>query len=210
MTFLFKINRFFHRRNWRKLNPHNETILEGIYPFKLISVGNFSYGYINISYWGEENEGLVIGHFVSIAANVKFILGGNHKSDLTSTFPFQKITDKFPHVSYSNGRIIVEDDVWIGMDAIVLSGVRIGQGAVIAAGSVVVNDVEPYAIIGGNPAKLIRKRFSPDVIEALLRIDYSKVDSRIITENIKELGSKVTIDNIQLLTTRLPKKEVEK
>ncbi|NLK24601.1 MAG: CatB-related O-acetyltransferase [Clostridiales bacterium] len=86
----------------------------------------------------------------------------------------------------SKGDIIVRDDVWIGQRAIILSNVNIGQGAVIAAGSVVTKDVPPYAIVGGVPAKVIKYRFSPEMIKELLKIDYSKLTDEMIKEHIND------------------------
>ena len=77
--------------------------------------------------------------------------------------------------SFSKGNIIVEDDVWIGSNCVILSGVKIGKGSIVGAGSVVTKDVEPYSIVGGSPAKLIKYRFSAEIITALNKIDYSKI-----------------------------------
>ena len=87
----------------------------------------------------------------------------------------------------SKGDIIVDDDVWIGYGATILSGVHIGQGAVIAAGAVVTKDVPPYAIVGGVPAKVIKYRFSPEIIQQLMKLDYSKLTEDMIRERIDDL-----------------------
>ena len=87
----------------------------------------------------------------------------------------------------SKGDIIIYDDVSIGYGAIILSGVHIGQGAVVEAGSVVTKDIPPYAIVGGVPAKLIKYRYKPEMIEALLTIDYRKLNDEIIRNNIDKL-----------------------
>ena len=87
----------------------------------------------------------------------------------------------------SKGNIIVDDDVWIGYGVTIMSGIHIGQGAVIAAGAVVTRNVPPYAIVGGVPAKVIKYRFEPEIIEELLKIDYSKLTDEIIKEHIDEL-----------------------
>ena len=89
------------------------------------------------------------------------------------------------------GDIIVEDDVWIGCRVTVLSGVHIGQGAVVAAGALVTKDVPPYAIVGGVPAKVIKYRFEPEMIEELLKIDYSRVDRSMIQAHADELYQKL-------------------
>ena len=87
----------------------------------------------------------------------------------------------------SKGDIIVENDVWIGYRATILSGVNIGQGAIIAAGSVVTKDVPPYAIVGGVPAKVIKYRFPPEMIGELLKVDYSQLSEEMVREHIDEL-----------------------
>ena len=91
----------------------------------------------------------------------------------------------------SKGDIIIDDDVWIGYRAIVLSGVHVGQGAVIAAGAVVTKDVPPYAIVGGNPAKVINYRFDEDMIDKLLEFDYTGIDEKLISQHIDELYQKM-------------------
>ena len=87
--------------------------------------------------------------------------------------------------AYSNGPIVINDDVWIATDSIILSGVNVGKGAVIAAGSVVVKDVPPYSIVGGNPAKVIKYRFEQNIIDKLMKIDLSSIDKSINQENIE-------------------------
>jgi serine acetyltransferase len=87
----------------------------------------------------------------------------------------------------SKGDIVVGDDVWIGYGATILSGVHIGQGAVVAAGALVAKDVPPYAIVGGVPAKVIKYRFEPALIERLLEIDYSQLDDATIREHADDL-----------------------
>ena len=87
----------------------------------------------------------------------------------------------------SKGNIIVDDDVWIGFRSTILSGVHIGQGAIVAAGSVVTKDVPPYAIVGGVPAKVIKYRFSPEMITELLRVDYSQLTEELVKEHIEDL-----------------------
>jgi len=112
-----------------------------------------------------------IGNYCSIAAGVLFIAAGEHPMTLVSSYPFPD-SGRFgpPTRDIAKGPITVGNDVWIGSRAIILSGVKIGDGAVVGAGSVVSKNVEPYAVVAGNPAKLIRHRFEPKVIEELLAI----------------------------------------
>jgi acetyltransferase-like isoleucine patch superfamily enzyme len=130
-----------------------------IFDLNAVSIGKYSYGPLYVIYgdkWVEPDVQLIIGNYVSVADGVKFLLKSDHRLHSFSTYPFKaKILNEQEHAC-TKGSIVVHDDVWIGSSAIVLSGVTIGQGAVIAAGSVVTKDVEPYAIMGGVPAKLIK------------------------------------------------------
>ncbi len=128
---------------------------------------------LKIHRWRNSKE-VTIGSFCSIAGNVHILTGGNHRADWVTTFPFGILnTDVFPHDDkrqqpLSKGDVVIQDDVWIGQGAVIMSGVTIGYGAVIAAAAVVVKDVPPYAIVGGNPAKVLKYRFEPHIIERLL------------------------------------------
>ncbi len=173
-------------QQWRLLNPHNETILnlKGVPILDKIKVGRRSYGGLNIWSFGHPQEALTIGSFVSIADNVRFLLGGNHPHTGLSTFPFK--TKYFGALeAQTKGPIVIGDDVWIGADSLILSGVTIGQGAVVAAGSIVTKNVPPYAVVAGNPANLIKYRFDQIVIEKLMSFDFS----RLTDEKILNLGS---------------------
>ena len=113
-----------------------------------------------------------------------------------STYPFKVMVLGEKREAWSKGPIIVEDDVWIGTRAIILSGVRIGKGAVIAAGTVVTKDIPPYAIVGGNPAKIIKFRFEQDVINELMKVDFAKIDKNFISTNIDLLYNRNVIKEI--------------
>ncbi|KEQ21951.1 streptogramin A O-acetyltransferase Vat(I) [Paenibacillus tyrfis] len=138
---------------------------------------------------------LIIGKFCSIAPEVRFMMdGGNHRMD-GSTFPFnifgngwEKHTPSLEQLPIK-GDTIVGNDVWIGRRATIMPGVRIGDGAIIAAEAVVVKDVEPYTIVGGNPAREIRKRFSPEVIQELLDIKWWDSDIELISQYIGSIVS---------------------
>lgn len=126
------------------------------------------------------NDKLVIGKFCSVASGVKFLFNAaNHAMTSLSTYPFPifweewgldpaRVTEAWDN----KGDIIIGNDVWIGYEAVILAGVRIGDGAVIGARAVVTKDVAPYSIVGGVPAKEIRKRFAPDVIAKLLEVKW--------------------------------------
>lgn len=120
---------------------------------------------------------LVIGSFCSIGSGAAFIMAGNqgHRNDWISTFPFFWMPEMPAFAGAANGfqpagDTVIGNDVWIGTEAIVMPGIRIGDGAVIGARAVVTNDVEPYTIVGGNPAKVIRKRFADPDIARLIEL----------------------------------------
>lgn len=187
---------YLYKNKWRKLNSHNKTTLDNIFPLELVKIGKYTYGELNIKSWGSKNEGLEIGNYVSIAPEVVFLLGGNHYTKTITTYPFKVMyfNETTPE-ALSKGKIIVEDDVWIGMNTLILSGVKIGKGAVIGAGSVVSKDIPPYAIAVGNPCKVIKYRFSEEIREKVNKIKFEN-----ITENLKEkFYTEVTEDNIDEL-----------
>jgi chloramphenicol O-acetyltransferase type B len=122
--------------------------------------------------FGDPDHKVTVGNYTAIAAEATFLLGGEHHPEWVSTFPFRitydlpgKCEDGQPN---SRGPIIIGNDVWLGRGVTVLSGVTIGDGAVVGARSLVVKDVEPYTIVGGVPAHVIRRRFQDHHIEALL------------------------------------------
>ena len=162
------------RSKFRKENKHNNVSIISGNSIKNIKVGNYSYGMINFHDHFDGSE-LIIGSFCSIAAGNYFSIGGEHYYNRISTFPFQAIFEG-QHASFSKGNIIIGDDVWIGVNCTFLSGVKVGTGAVIGAGSVVVKDIPPYSIAAGNPCKVIKYRFENDVIDKLLEIDFCKIN----------------------------------
>lgn len=140
-------------------------------------IGKYSYGN-PIVHWKNDNTKIVIGNFCSIANNVNIYCGGNHRVDWVTTYPFGHINkNKFNtfngegHPS-SKGDVIIGNDVWIGANVTIMSGVTIGDGVVIANNSHVIKNAEPYSLIGGNPAKLIKYRFTKEQIQKLLDIKW--------------------------------------
>jgi len=159
--------------------------------------GRHSYGNPKIWKW-ESNAELHIGSFTSIAAGVTVFLGyGSHRPDWVTTFPFaapelahlwnQDASRKDQY--YSKGDVVIGSDVWIGDSATIMSGVTIGDGAIIGARSVVTKDIPPYAVAAGNPADVVKFRFTPDIIENLLDIKWWEWDDEKIKRHLPLLMS---------------------
>jgi virginiamycin A acetyltransferase len=197
LMYILRLLKF--KSQWRKMNKNNFTYPRSIFPLEVVTVGSFSYGALNVEYYGDPKEKLQIGFYVSIASDVKFILGGNHKFDVFMTYPLRSyLIDKNIVEAITKGPIIIGDDVWIGCNSIILSGIKIGQGAIVAAGSVVTKDVPPYAIVGGSPAQIIRYRFEQTVIDRLTKINLAKIETQKI------------IDNLDLFNSRLNRRTISK
>lgn len=184
-----------NRKGWRKLNKRNYTTMKRYFRSNKVHAGNMTYGGLHVLDYGpaESSAELFIGSFCSIADDVIFILSGEHNIESISTYPFKVMAlQSVPNEAGDKGDIVVGDDVWIGERATVCSGVRIGQGAVIAAGAVVTKDVPPYAVAGGVPAKVIKYRFSDGLIKELLKVDYSRLTPDMIREHIDDLYRPLT------------------
>ncbi len=161
------------------------------YDSQRLSMGRASYGrprVVNDPY----QTRVRVGAFVSIGVDVVLLDGGHHRTDWVTTFPLRaaldlpgKYQDGHPR---SGGDIVIGNDVWIGRGARVLSGVTIGDGAVIGGYSVVAKDVRPYAIVVGNPAREVRRRFSEEQIDALLAIAWWEWPMAKILECVPELS----------------------
>lgn len=187
---------------WRYKNKHNFTTLNSNFNTSVVYVGNKSYGPLNVFTYGATQEHLFIGNYVSIAPNVYFILGGNHTYSTFSTYPFKVFMFGEKSEATTKGAIVIEDDVWIGIGVIILSGVRIGQGAVVAAGSIITKDVPKYAVVAGNPAKVIKYRFSDDLIKRLSKIDFSLINEQLLLKIKDELYKNISDDN-QLVVDKI-------
>ncbi|MDB5118120.1 MAG: hypothetical protein JWQ79_3612 [Mucilaginibacter sp.] len=156
---------------------------------KHFEIGDHTYGVPNVFHYDQDVK-LVIGKFCSIAGDVKIFLSGNHRVDWVSTYPFKSFNSLF-HASTgvmghpaSKGNVIIGNDVWIGHSSTILSGVTIGDGAVIANSSVITKNIGAYEIWAGNPARFIKKRFSDDVITSLLEVKWWDWDINRINENM--------------------------
>ncbi|HEY5532871.1 MAG TPA: CatB-related O-acetyltransferase [Candidatus Anoxymicrobiaceae bacterium] len=175
----------------------------GIKPYKALNewgnrtldfeIGEYTYGVPKVVF---PQARLKIGKFCSISWNVTIYLGGNHRLDWIALYPFAgKEHDRWPDVEgvdkylTTRGDVTIGNDVWIGSDVIIMSGVTIGDGAAIGAGSVITTDVEPYSVVAGNPARVIKKRFSDDDIDKLLRISWWDWPEEKIRRNVHLLSS---------------------
>jgi acetyltransferase-like isoleucine patch superfamily enzyme len=138
-----------------------------------VSIGIGTYGYHNLAiwHWSESHVNLTIGKFCSIAFGVEIFLDGLHDLSRASHYPLLREDNTIESLSKSRsrGNVVVGNDVWIGNGATIMSGVHIGHGAVIGAKAVVAKDVEPYAVVVGNPQRVVRRRFSDAQIEELLQ-----------------------------------------
>ena len=166
---------------WKQKNQHNFTEIQLLFPIDQVSIGNNTYGMINPHIYGNTTNHLSIGAFCSIAENVHFLFG-EHDYHRISTYPFKKYMLGLQEDEPAKGDIIIEDDVWIGMNCMILSGVTIHQGAVIGAGSIVTKDVPPYAVFVGG--KVVKYRFSADIIQKLLKIDFSIITKEYVQKHL--------------------------
>ena len=171
------------------------------------SIGRHTYyGKVNVYQWLPESM-LTIGSFCSIAQDISIFLDGEHRTDWVTTYPFSALKEKWPTASgidghpKSKGPVTIGNDVWIGDGATILSGVTIGDGAVIGSRALVAKNVEPYSIVGGNPAKEIKKRFDQEIIEQLLKIKWWEWDDQKISENVSFLCSENIQDFISKFST---------
>ena len=152
-----------------------------------------------------------LGKFCSVAIDVKVFLGGNHRSDWITTFPFgHTSTDSF-NVSAveghakGNGDIIIGNDVWLARDCTLMSGITIGDGAVVAAYSHVTKDVPPYTMVGGNPARTIKLRFEQRIVDALMELKWWDLNNDVIKSIIPTLCSEPNYDVLQELIQKYKK-----
>jgi len=137
-------------------------------------IGRCTYGNPQILTWGEDSN-LEIGAFCSIGRGVMIFLGGEHRTDWVTTYPFNILWESARNIKghpKTKGDVIIGNDVWIGYNAVILSGVSIGDGSVIGTDAVVTTDIPPYAIAAGNPARVLKKRFDEETIVRLINLKW--------------------------------------
>lgn len=195
---------------------HQKTDKDILYDFFIggmpcpVSVGAFTYFSAppELVAYAESGQ-ITIGRFCSIAEGVRIHFGGMHAMNGASTYPVEMLGDWMPelngpHSTFSKGPVIIGNDVWIGDGASVLSGVTVGDGAVIGASAVVSKDVPPYAIVAGNPAKVIRKRLPDADIEFLLSLQWWSWPFEKLRKYAPHLFGKCDIDALRIALSRDP------
>ena len=171
-----------------------------------VEVGKYTYGVGNIELAFHPGcPTLRIGRYCSIAGNVRIFLGAYHRADWGSTYPFgtrhtdvfgDRVPEGFPH---SKGPVVVGNDVWIGNSVTIMSGISIGDGAVLAANAHVTKDVRPYEIVGGNPARHLKWRFAPDAIQRLHALRWWELEDSVVKSIAPLLCAQPTSDILSSL-----------
>jgi len=191
----------FHQVCYIKNTIKNPNIIVGDYTYYDDPVDSENFEKNVLYHFPFTGDKLIIGKFCAIAKDVKFIMNGaNHKISGFSTYPFQIFGNGWEKIMPSpsdypyKGDTIIENDVWIGYDSLIMPGVKIGNGAIIASKSVVTKDVGAYEIYGGNPAQLIKKRFSPETISRLLAISWWNWSIEKITRNLKSITENTILE----------------
>jgi acetyltransferase-like isoleucine patch superfamily enzyme len=165
--------------------------LESAVAAGVLTLGERSYGALSVILFPGDTAKARIGRYCSLAEGAELLVGGNHRTDWVTTYPLRVMFDLPGALNdghpATKGDIVVGNDVWIGADSRILSGVTVGDGAVIGAGAVVATDVRPYAIVVGNPAQEVRRRFSDPVVESLLRIAWWDWPEQLISKRVEDL-----------------------
>lgn len=195
----------YHDSDFKPADPHT-AFLQDIVTAPYIEAGTFSYyndpdgperfeSRCVLHHFAPHGDQLIIGNFCAIATGAVFLMSGaNHPMHIFSGYPFDEMAlewregfDPSDYVPLARGDTIVEHDVWIGFRATILPGVRIGSGAVVAAGAMVTRDVPPYAVVAGNPARVVRRRFDDSTIATLLKIAWWDWPVEKISRNLSAI-----------------------
>ena len=190
---------------FRRKNRHNSVIPKSIFPINSVKIGSYTYGPLLIEWMASSNTKVEIGNYCSIGPKVTFLVGGEHNYKRISTWPFQTKVYEESSNSSINRDIIVEDDVWIGYDALIMSGAVIGKGSVIGAKSVVKGVVPPYSIYVGS--KVIKSRFNDSIISKIERIDYSHITHKRNDNYQKFCQTELTEDNVDMIISSFENSE---
>jgi len=187
----------------------------------MIKYGKYSHvknNSITILTCGAENVNVVVGNFTSISSNCTILLShGHHRYETGTVFAFHLACshhfDNATHIDpVKAGNVVIGNDVWIGHNVTIMPGVVIGDGAVIATGSCVVTDIEPYSIYGGNPAKLIKHRFSKEIIDKFLDLKWWNLDDKVIDvilPLLEQVPTLATLDEIQHIIQNIQIKDTQ-
>lgn len=190
------------QNKWLKIRGNNFTRVGNVFPVKAVSIDDFTYGTLNVYYYNHPEEKLTIGRFCSIANDVRFYTGGGHDFYHATTYPFKnRVSHNKIQEATTKGPITIRDDVWIGSSCIILSGVTIGQGAVIGAGSIVAKDVPAYAIYCGDKVK--KYRFNESIRKELMTFDLSEIDYNTVGNKLSHLYTHITEENVQQILDNL-------
>ena len=181
----------------KKLNFFLKENLKDEIKEGLLKCGKFSYGSPKIHRWGNKGK-ILIGSFCSFGPNIDIYMGADHRFDFITTSPlgadtFNNAFSK-AHKNFllDRGDLIIGNDVWVGAESKIFSGIEIGTGAIIGAGSVIRKNIEPYTIVYGNPAKEISKRFNEKIIKRLLDSEWWNLND----DNINELSNLLLSNNV--------------
>lgn len=197
MKYLFSIYRLKHQYERFKRRLKGQSTLQSYerqqekfskkYPKYQLGIGTYGAPTIQDS---DDGTSLHIGAFCSFASGVQIFLGNHHRTDWVSSYPFPAFFEKASHIKnfvVSRGDVTIGNDVWLCTDCTILSGVSIGHGAVVGAGAVVTRDVEPYAIVAGNPARVVRFRFDEATRSALLEVAWWSWPLDEVLQNVELL-----------------------
>jgi acetyltransferase-like isoleucine patch superfamily enzyme len=157
----------------------------------MLVIGRHSYGKPNVILFAGDSARVSIGSFCSLASAIEVMPGGNHPTDMVTTYPIRRrlAGTEQPGEPWSKGDVAIGNDVWIGRGVKILGGVTIGDGAVVAAYSVVTKDIPPYAIAAGVPARVVRQRFPEEIVASLLRIKWWDWEDAVVLERVDDLAS---------------------